>query len=227
MRIELPSGTPAELALPIGPTTHQHPARGIALAPDIMGLRPLFDNLCARLAADHNWAICAPEPFAGQESLTVEDRLKSVAGLTDERQIGDLVAAARVLRERAGVSKVAVLGFCMGGMYALKAAGTGEFDRAVAFYGMIKVPGDWRGAAHGEPLDALRQPKACPVLAIIGERDPYTPPADVLELERLPNVVTARYPEAEHGFVHDPSRPAHRPDDAADAWRRVNEFLSG
>ena len=58
MRVELPSGTPAELALPAGA-----PTRGVALAPDIMGLRPLFDDLCARLAADHGWAVCAAEPF--------------------------------------------------------------------------------------------------------------------------------------------------------------------
>jgi carboxymethylenebutenolidase len=35
-----------------------------------------------------------------------------------------------------------------------------------------------------------------------------------------------RYADAEHGFVHDPSRPAHRADDAADAWSKVIEFLS-
>jgi dienelactone hydrolase len=34
-----------------------------------------------------------------------------------------------------------------------------------------------------------------------------------------------RYEGAEHGFVHDASRPAHRADDAADAWRRVIAFL--
>ena len=33
------------------------------------------------------------------------------------------------------------------------------------------------------------------------------------------------YPEADHGFVHAPERPAHRADDAADAWRRVLAFL--
>ncbi len=32
---------------------------------------------------------------------------------------------------------------------------------------------------------------------------------------------------ADHGFVHDPSRPAHRADDAADAWRRAMAFLNG
>ena len=36
-----------------------------------------------------------------------------------------------------------------------------------------------------------------------------------------------RYEGAEHGFVHDPSRPAHRPDDAADAWQRAIAFLTG
>jgi len=33
------------------------------------------------------------------------------------------------------------------------------------------------------------------------------------------------YASAEHGFVHDPERPAHRADDAADAWSRVLAFL--
>ncbi|MEO2155099.1 MAG: dienelactone hydrolase family protein [Acidimicrobiales bacterium] len=34
-----------------------------------------------------------------------------------------------------------------------------------------------------------------------------------------------RYAGADHGFVHDPSRPAHRAEDAADAWRRVVAWL--
>ena len=45
-------------------------------------------------------------------------------------------------------------------------------------------------------------------------------------LEALENVTVVRYPDAEHGFVHDPDRPAHRPDDAADAWRRAVAFLT-
>jgi carboxymethylenebutenolidase len=58
VRIALPSGTPAELAMPAGA-----PTRGLVLAPDIAGLRPLFDDLCAQLASEHGWAVCAPEPF--------------------------------------------------------------------------------------------------------------------------------------------------------------------
>jgi carboxymethylenebutenolidase len=73
----------------------------------------------------------------------------------------------------------------------------------------------------------LARPDACPTLAILGGRDQWTPPDDIDKLRALPNVEVVVYPEAEHGFAHDPDRPAHRPDDAADAWRRALEFLRG
>jgi carboxymethylenebutenolidase len=220
VRIDLPSGTPAELALPEGT-----PLRGVALAPDLMGLRPLFHDLCARLAAEEGWAVCAPEPFPGREDLTLEERRIAVAAQRDADRIGDLVAAADYLGSQ-GCERVAVMGFCMGGMYALKASGTGRFDRAVSFYGMIRVPADWKGPDQGEPLDMIGGSNT-PVLAIIGGRDPYTPPEDVELLRAVGERITVVvYPDAEHGFVHDPSRPAHRADDAADAWRRVRESLA-
>jgi carboxymethylenebutenolidase len=40
-------------------------------------------------------------------------------------------------------------------------------------------------------------------------------------------VTVVRYDGADHGFVHDPSRPTHRADDAADAWDRALAFLDG
>ena len=47
------------------------------------------------------------------------------------------------------------------------------------------------------------------------------------ELAKFGQLVTAVvFPEAEHGFVHDPARPGHRPDDAAAAWQAVDEFLA-
>jgi carboxymethylenebutenolidase len=219
VRISLPSGTEAELALPDG-----EPVRGLVLAPDIGGLRPLFDDLCARLAAEHGWAVCAPEPFPGRESMTLEERMASVAGLDDAKQVGDLTEAADHLRGL-GIEPVAVLGFCMGGMYALKASNAGPFDRAVAFYGMIRVPPQWQSDTQGAPLYAVTSPGAAPVLAIIGTADPYTPPDDVDALEAT-GATVVRYEGAEHGFVHDASRPSHRADDAADAWRRVADFLA-
>jgi carboxymethylenebutenolidase len=215
MRIELPSGTPATVARPEG-----SPRRALVIVPDMWGLRPLFDDMCADLAGRLGWAVAAVEPFPGQELPDAESRFAALKEVDDRRLLADVAAAADVL----GAGPVAVAGFCMGGMYALKAAGEGRYDRAVSFYGMIRVPEAWRGPGQGEPLDALGGGGAG-VLAIIGEDDPWTPAADIDALEAA-GATVVRYPGADHGFVHDPSRPAHRPDDAADAWRRVEEFLA-
>jgi dienelactone hydrolase len=135
MRITLRSGTTAELALP-----HDKPTRGLVLSPDIEGLRPLFDEISSRLAREQQWAVCTPEPYPGRESLSVDDRLD--ADYRDPQVIGDLIAAADLLTER-GVTRVGVMGFCIGGMATFKAAGTGRFDRAVSIYGMIRIPKPW------------------------------------------------------------------------------------
>ena len=142
-------------------------------------------------------------------------------------QIGDLEAAADYVVIHDDVREVAVLGFCMGGMQVLKAAATGRFDRAVAFYGMIRPPDNWVGPKTRLPLDTIAD--VCPTLAIFGGNDSMTPADDIEALRAAwadrPDCEVVVYPEAEHGFVHAPEREAHRADDAADAWRRVLAFL--
>ena len=190
--------------------------------PDVLGLRPLFDDLVARLAKERGWTVCAFELWAGRESLSLPDRLAAGGALDDTRILADAEAAA----DATECDPVAVIGFCMGGMYTLKASGTGRFDRAAAFYGMARVPEQWRSPTQGEPLDAVASPRRCPTLAIVGTADAWVPSADADALETA-GVEVVRYEGADHGFVHDPARPAHRPDDAADAWRRVFAFLGG
>jgi carboxymethylenebutenolidase len=221
MRVDLPSGTPAELAIPEGEVTG-----ALVIAPDVMGLRALFDDLVARLAAEQRWAVVSVEPFPGPDAdLALADRLEH--RIDAERLTTDLQLGADLVQERTGVAGVGILGFCMGGMNAFRAAGTGRFDRAVAFYGMIRPPAPWSVAPGGDdPLDALARPECCPVLAVLGGVDPYTPPSDVADLDAVGDHVTIHvYDAADHGFVHDPSRPNHRADDAADAWRRAIAFL--
>ena len=218
MRITLPSGTAAEIATP----SSGAPIQGLVVVPDIMGLRPLFDDHVARLAEEYDWVVIAVEPFPGLEHQPLDWRLEHAGEVSDERRLGDLVAAADVT----GMADVGILGFCMGGMYALKAAGTGRFTRAVAFYGMVRTPDDWRSDGNIEPLDAVVADGACPVLHIAGSEDRWTPADDLAALEAAGGTVVV-YEGADHGFVHDASRPAHRPEDAADAWRRVASFLNG
>lgn len=217
MRTTLASGTPVEVARP---GDGRPPTRGLVLIPDIMGLRPLFDAHAQRLSDEQGWAVAAVEPWPGRQDLPLEDRLGLVGSISDDALLGDLVAAADLL----AVEPVGVTGFCMGGMFTLKAAGTGRFHRAVAFYGMLKVPADWSAEGSIEPLDAVTAPGACPTMAIVGSEDRWTPPADVVAAEAA-GVTVVRYEGADHGFVHDDTRPAHRADDAADAWQRALQFL--
>ncbi|MBV8160895.1 MAG: dienelactone hydrolase family protein [Acidimicrobiia bacterium] len=214
MRITLPSGTPAELA-----SAEDDTGLGIALHPDIAGLRPLFDRHVAHLASE-GFTTCAIEPWPGQEDMSIEKRMETVLDL--DRVLDDLQAAA----DTTGCEHVGVLGFCMGGMETFRAAGTGRFHRAVAFYGMIVPPPPWHVPGR-DPLDMLRRPETCPTLAIVGGQDRWTPPEDITALRQLPNFETAIYPDTDHGFAHDAERPSHSPDDAIDAWRRATEFLRG
>jgi carboxymethylenebutenolidase len=226
-RIDL-RGTDGETVPAIHARPEGMPRRGLVLHPDIMGIRPLFEDLCRRLAT-HGVAVCAPEPFArfDVEGADAPARMQRVAEMEDELQVGDLERAADHLVVHDDVSDVAILGFCMGGMYALKAAATGRFDRAVAFYGMIRVPEGWRGEQLAEPL--VTASEVCPTLAIFGDADPFTPAADIEALRGTwadrDDCQIVVYASAEHGFVHDPERPAHRAEDAADAWSRVLAFL--
>ena len=234
MRITLPSGTVAEIARPTTAAATS-PAMGLVIAPDIFSLRPLYDDLVARLADEWNMVVCAVEPFPGRTlGPEIEPRFAAVATLDDTTHLRDLLEAADVVQADVvqadvatlgGAPRVGLLGFCLGGMYCHKASRSDRFDRIVAFYGMIRVPEAWRSVTQGEPLEYLEAGHPERVLAIICDRDHYTPPADVDALAAS-GVTVVHYPEAEHGFAHDASRPMHRADDAADAFTRAQRWLA-
>lgn len=216
MRITLASGTAAEVDKSVF-----SPTMGLVIAPDIFGFRPVFDDLVARLAREWNMAVAAVDPFPGRKlSDDIQERVAVVASLDDDAHLRDLHQAADEL----ATPRVGLIGFCMGGMYCFKSARSDRFARIVSFYGMIRIPEGWRSPTQGEPLAILGSGHADRVMAVIGNRDPYTPEADVSELRKT-GVTICEYPEAEHGFAHDPSRPSHRPDDAADAFAKAKNWL--
>ena len=216
MRITLPSGTPAEID-----RSTPAPVMGLVIAPDIFGLRPLFDELVARLAREWNMAVAAVEPFPGMDlSADIDTRFATMSTLSDEAHLRDLLESADAL----GTQRVGLIGFCMGGMYCHKAARSDRFARISSFYGMIHVPEGWRSATQRDPIDYLVAGHVDRVLAIVGEQDPYTPSDQVGELRDV-GVTVRAYPEAAHGFAHDASRPAHRIADAADAFSATKSWL--
>jgi carboxymethylenebutenolidase len=215
------------VATPDGPTVRA----GIVIPLDIFGIRPVFDDLCRRLAT-HGYAVVGIDPFtridaARRVEMDLEARRVAVADLEDRVQIGDMRRAAAELRARFGLATVHALGFCMGGYYVLKAAATGEFAKGVSCYGMADTPPMWEGPNHRSPLATID--RVAPVLVVFGGRDHWTPPE---RIEPIRSALAHRddcevviYPEADHGFVHDPTVAPHRPEDAADFWRRTLAFL--
>ena len=216
MRITLPSGTAAELAVADGAEI------GLVIAPDIYGLRPLYDDMAARLADEWGMTTCVVEPFPGRDlGPDLEPRFAAALELDDDDHLRDLLEGA----DATGCERIGLMGFCMGGMYCFKSARSERFARIASFYGMIRLPEAWRGPGHREPLEYLEAADPGRVLAIIGALDTFTPPPDVEDLIATgANVV--QYPDAEHAFAHAPERPAHRPADAADAFARAKDWLS-
>lgn len=206
------------------------PLGGLVVVPDLAGLRPLFEDVCRRLAS-HGLAVCAVEPFSRLINtagpLDTDTRRARAGELYDDLVMEYLAEAADHLAAADHVSGLGVMGFCLGGAYTLKAAATGRFERAVAFYGMVRTPKQW---ADGGQRDALETAgSGCPTLAIFGGVDPWVPPEDVEALRALwagrPEHKVVVYRAAEHAFVHNPEAPSYRPDDAADAWHRALAFL--
>ena len=217
--INLPSGTTAVSCVTEGAE------RALVIIPDIMGLRPLFEEHTLRLARENNWSVCCYELYADNPDYELDQRFAHAGDLEDDRVLGDATAAADALTEDTDMP-VGIIGFCMGGMYVNKSVATGRFDRAVSFYGMIEVPEAWKSDTQREPLECIAEGDASTLLAVIAEDDDYTPAGEVASL-REAGVQIAGYPSCDHGFAHDPYREAHRPEEAADAWSKAVAFLKG
>ena len=226
--ITLPSGTSAVSCITEGAE------RALVIIPDIMGLRPLFEEHTLRLARENDWSVCCYELYADNPDFDLEERFAHASLLADDRVLGDAVAAADLLSQEADIP-VGVIGFCMGGMYVNKSAATGRFDRAVSFYGMIEVPEAWKpevqqddaaASTQREPLECIAEGDASKLLAVIAEDDDYTP-ADAVQKLREAGVQIVSYSNCDHGFAHDPNREAHRPEEAVDAWKVAIAFLKG
>jgi carboxymethylenebutenolidase len=143
------------------------------------------------------------------------------------RALADVDACRRHLLGRPECNgRVGVVGFCMGGAFALLAAGRG-YDAAAPNYGVLP---------RGLP-DALQD--ACPVVASYGADDPVLASAGdrlaaALRLADVPHDVVT-YAGVGHGFMnhHDGWMGVidrvpgigYDSDAASDAWRRIDAFL--
>ena len=221
------------LALP-----ERGPSPGVVMIHDVWGLSAHTRDYAARLARE-GFAVLAIDLYRRAPPAKIEDPGAWIRALPDPQVLSDLGAGARFLAALPETnSRVGVLGFCMGGMYALM-AGCADlgFAASVPFYGLLShahgllhdPAGPDRARKPREPI-AMAAELRCPLLAFFGDQDSFIPQGDVQALER--ELTGARagaeivvVPGAGHAFMNDTRPDAYRPEAAADAWRRTVEFL--
>ncbi|MGH0038224.1 MAG: dienelactone hydrolase family protein [Myxococcota bacterium] len=231
---------PGLLALPRAPSGA---APGCVLVHDVWGLGDHARDLTRRLAAE-GFAVLGVDLYRNLGEVSISDPGEWMRGLSDPDILADLGAAARLLADlpETGAHAVGVVGFCMGGSYALLAGcerspGLERVGAVVPFYGLLSHDHGLLAAEGG--LDPSRKPRSplaaahelrCPLLGFFGGVDPYVPLEDVRSLRET---VAARpfetevtvYPEAGHAFVNDTRPDAYRETEAREAWGRMTAFL--
>jgi carboxymethylenebutenolidase len=214
------------------------PCPGVVLIHDVWGVSEHTRELARRLASD-GFSVLALDLYRRESELRIENPGAWMRSLSDPQALEDVQAGIDLLRGGAAARhKVGVMGFCMGGMYALMAACTcRDLAAAVPFYGLLSHR---RGILYDEAgLDPALKPKEpldyapslrCPLLAFFGDQDEFVPVDDIRQLEaRLdaaqPPSEVVVVPNAGHAFLNDTRPEAYRPAEAAQAWARSVAFL--
>jgi carboxymethylenebutenolidase len=212
---------------------------GIVVIHDVWGLSDHTRDIARRFAAA-GFSALAIDLYRRLPAVEIQDPGRWIRDLSDPLALEEVQAGIDLLAAHPAVSgrRIGVVGFCMGGMYALLAAARCRgLSAAVVFYGLLAHDHGMLRAEGG--LDPARKPCeplaaaaeiTCPLLGFFGEDDEFVPPSDV---ERL-RVSLARasrpsevlvYPDAGHAFMNDTRPAAFRPQLARRAWSRTLDFL--
>lgn len=203
------------------------PWPGVVVVHDVLGVGDDLRQITDRFATAGYLAL-APDLYSRGGMVRCVKAVFSQLRAASGRAFDDIEAARSALAGRSDCTgKIGVVGFCMGGGFALVAAAR-NFAAAAPYYGML-------------PKDESIFDGVCPIVASYGARDRGLPgAADTLERALSQrNVVhdVKEYPLAAHGFANRIfTGPFNRMariggffyhhDSSEDAWRRVLAFFA-
>ena len=208
------------------------PKGAVVVVQEAFGVNDHIKDIAERFAAEGYRAI-APHLFHRQGDPVlgyddIETAKQYIGQLTAEGIAEDMDTAYSHLREDGFEdSRIAVVGFCMGGTVTFVEAARQPLGAAVTFYGGGIVEGRFGAPALVDLAPELKTPW----LGCYGDQDKGIP---VEQVEQLREAVAAapvdteivRYAEAGHGF-HCDARSAYHEASARDAWSRTLAWLDG
>jgi carboxymethylenebutenolidase len=178
---------------------------GVLILPTIFGVndfaRSFADTLANAGLSAAVWDINSDLPLTAD----YQECIKRARTLTDARVAAVVTQWLDAMLGEFGLSSVAVVGFCIGGRFALLQAAHDQRLRAcAAAYPSIENP---RLANQERDALSLAATIACPVQMLRPGNDHVTSPETydaltrTLLARRAPTAIQL-YPEAEHGFMH-------------------------
>jgi len=219
--VDVKSGNESIKAYLATPAAGAKGAPAIVVVQEWWGLNDWVKGVADRFAAQGYVAI-APDLYRGKVATTPDMAHELSRGLPQTRAIGDIRAAAAYLDQRKDLDpkKTAVIGFCMGGGLAQRAAlDKGPFDAAVMCYGSPE--------SAPEKLKTLKGP----LLGIFGADDQGIGPDQTGPLQVAlakygkPGSSVHVYPGVGHAFLRDAGSPAGEAQ-AKLAWGEIDAFLA-
>lgn len=208
----------------------QEPRGAVVVLQEAFGVNDHIRDICRRFA-EAGYVAAAPHLFhrSGDPELGYED-MQEVMPYIMQLQADQIEADIEATLEHlAGLgfdaSRVAAVGFCMGGSIAFVAGCYWSLGAAISFYG-----GGISQSRFGfPPLFDLAPTLQSPWLGLFGDLDGSIPTNEVEGLRTAvgnaaPEAEIVRYPEANHGFHCDARSSYHEPS-AKDAWQRTLDFL--
>lgn len=205
----------------------------VIVVPDVHGIADLYLRIAERFArAGFVAFVIDLYSREGRPTLADMDAVFAwIDGLDDRRVLADISAAVPYVERLPAVDgkPVGIVGFCLGGQYAIQAACSEvPVAAAVSFYGMLRYA-QRKPHKPASPLD-LAPRLGCPYLGLFGAQDALIPEADVNEFAAILEREGKRfeihsYPEAGHAFCNDTRAEAYRPAAAEDALGRAEAFF--
>jgi carboxymethylenebutenolidase len=225
IEVDAADGARFSAALAVSPENRQ-PA--VVVLPDVRGLYRFYVELAERFAEAGHSAI-AIDYFGRTAGVGERGEEFEYPPHVEQTRVetvqADIAATIDVLRERAGASAIATVGFCFGGTHSFLAATNPhlDLDRAVGFYGGLAERPN-RPSPIGRAAGTY-----CPVLGLFGGADDNIPPDKVAAFDAALSEAGVEhelvtYPGAPHSFF-DRSFAQHA-EACEDAWRRVLAFLA-